>query len=159
MALNIRDKDPNTYVVLGAPHSGTSFLAKALHDQGVDMGTEPSGHYENQDLVGLNSELLEGDWANPPSREEILKKDKTKILEFIQEYRDVMWGFKDPRTSLTAELFLPFLDGDTYIIAIFRKPHKVVRSLARDYDLDDARGLVDHYNENILKTIRNFIGL
>jgi len=49
-----------TYIILGMGRSGTSFLAKALKDQGVNIGNNfwgrenPHGGFEDWDFVKLN---------------------------------------------------------------------------------------------------------
>ena len=59
-------KDTKTYIVLGMHRSGTSFISKALHDSGVDMGEgklmgpnewNKLGHYENTQFVSMNSQI------------------------------------------------------------------------------------------------------
>lgn len=159
MSISITDKDPKTYIILGCHHSGTSFLAKALHDQGIAMGTEPSAHYENLDALKVNGYLMGGDVFNPPEYEEIMSKDDGPVLDFIEKYKAEKWGFKDPRTSLTADKWLANIDGDCYIVAIFRKPERTVKSLAKMYKRDDLREIVDYYNEQIINSIKKFVEL
>lgn len=158
MSLGINDFDNKVYIVLGMHHSGTSFLSKALYDQGVHMGTVPSGHYENQDAVRLNSQMLGGDWAYPRKVDKNFSED---IQAFINKHESNKWGFKDPRTSLTVDNYLPHLeDDDVYLIAIFRKPAKVKNSLRRmDYNIKDYDELIDRYNKSIIGSIKKFVGL
>lgn len=156
MSLKVNDKSPKTYVILGMHHSGTSFLAKALFDQGVHMGTRRSEHYENVEIVNVNNSLI-GDIFDPPPREEIMSKENKLVKNVIKKYQKEMWGFKDPRTSLTADHYLSEIKGDCYVVAVFRKPERVVESLKKKHKIKNPRKLVDHYNENIIQSIRNFL--
>ena len=160
-----------TYIILGMHNSATSFLAKCLKLGGVNIGEnllqandeKPDGFYENIDFLNLNEEILrnaEGSWNNPPSEEAIHKAaNKEKIKETIKRNQSEMWGWKDPRTALTIQEYLPYLDDDVYLIAIFRKPQKVRESLARigKVDYKDSSKLIREYNKRIIKAIKKFL--
>lgn len=162
MSINIHDKDKKVYIILGMSHSGTSFFSKALYDQGVNMGTAPSDFYENPSAVRLNKKIIKKDSLDP----EMLNIDLTpQIKRLIKRYQREMWGFKDPRTSLTVDHYLPHLENhDVYLIAVFRKPERVKKSLervarkhkikVRDYD-----EMTNKYNRKIIESIKKFVGL
>lgn len=133
-----------TCVVLGMHRSGTSMIAGCLHTLDIKMGENlvgeskynPLGHYEDEDFLRLNKEILDsagGDWLNPPSRKKILAQ-KTKFNEeiknLVEKKKERLWGWKDPRTSLTIDLYLPFLD-DVYLIICYRDKDAVADSLNR----------------------------
>jgi hypothetical protein len=116
--------------VLGAPRSGTSLTTRVLNVLGVDLGPEDelmpaaednnrSGFWEHEGIAALNEEILAtlGDaprqrWRHPPplppgwqgdSRLAAPRERARAILERSFAIRP-LWGWKDPRTSLT----LPF---------------------------------------------------
>lgn len=165
VSIEIHNKEKKTYVVLGAPHTATSFVAKALQDQGVDMGVSMPELYQDGQFTLMNKWFLKkpgGRWNNPPSEEEIMEVDVDWRLEALMNKRNRqdMWGFKDPRTSLTLKRYLPYLEGDPYLICCFRKPDKVVDSFkSSKYTKKMDRKTVDEYNRRIIKGIKEFCEL
>ena len=164
-----------TYIVLGMHRSATSFIAKAIAEQGVNMGNRlmkadkwnPQGYYENLDFVELNDLILKeagGSWRNPPTEDDIIKAGKKYedlIKETISRNSTDMWGWKDPRTSLTLPIYLPFLRDDTYLITIFRKPERVALSLYRrdGISIEEGINLAKEYNRRIINHIRRFVNV
>jgi hypothetical protein len=154
-----------TFVILGMHRSATSLVAKGLAHE-INMGAQfeyapdnPEGHWENWDIVNLNDKILKeagGSWDNPPSREAILeagKKYEPDIKEIVDRFnrKGEHWGFKDPRTALTVELFVPHLVEPHYI-AVFRNPTEVAKSLKvrNGFDLSKGIALAKEYNQRIL---------
>lgn len=168
--MRITDKSPKTYMVLGMHKSGTSFIAKSLHDQGINMGvpdsTKEETLYEHIDFNKLNVDILKragGSWDNPPSEVSIKRVMehsliKEKISKLINKLKEKFWGFKDPRTSLTAKGILPHLKDDVYLVCIFRRPEKAIASLQRQSKMSKAKclSLYKEYNRRIVDTIRVF---
>jgi hypothetical protein len=162
MSIRINNKEKKAYVILGAPHSATSFISKSLEASGVNMGSDTDGLFQNKSFVMLNSYILSkagGTWHSPPSEDEIIKTNCSwKIRKFVEESESDFWGFKDPRTSLTIKNYLPYLGGDTYLICCFRRPKKVLES----YAIEDKRvtiGLIDKYNKSIISAVTEFCEL
>jgi len=114
--------------VLGAPRSGTSLTTRVFNILGVDLGPEDElmapvagnnrrGFWEHEGIADLNEEILAtlGDaprqrWRHPPplppgwQGDPRLDSQRARaILERSFAIRP-LWGWKDPRTSLT----LPF---------------------------------------------------
>ncbi len=110
--------------VIGMHRSGTSMVAKMLHLCGVHLGAEKDlfpatpdnmdGHWEHIGIQEVNDEILRrfgGGWDQPPRlpanwvRDPSLDHARTKAKRLIAELSvRPVWGWKDPRTSLT----LPF---------------------------------------------------
>jgi len=173
----LNNKEKKTFIVLGMHRSGTSAVAHALHESGISMGTtesllgennwNPYGHYENTAFNTVNQNILKdagGDWQRPPSHENILKQEekyRPDMQKCIEEYSGDFWGWKDPRTALTAPLWLSNLDGDVYLVCVFRRPVNVVSSLIKRslVDLGEAVNLNKEYNRRIINTIRDFTGV
>lgn len=170
MSIDIKDKSNKTYVILGAPGSATSFISKALEDQGIKMNNPHSGIYEpffeDRQFVKLNTRILRragGSWIYPPSEEAIKAVDaKDEIIKKIARRKSKFWGFKDPRTSLTAKKYLPHLEGDVYLICCFRRPSKNLESWERSgtvKSVKDKRRLLNHINKSIISAIKEFCEL
>ncbi len=160
MSIIINNKETKTYIVLGAPHSATSFMAKCLQKCGINMGKRMHPDlYQDKDFVGINQKILgktSGYWHTPPSDEEIKKIDVSdSIKKVIKKKKSKFWGFKDPRTVLTIDHYLPHLeDNDTYLICIFRKPKRVLKSYKHDKRITED--IIKIYNKKIIETIKRF---
>lgn len=143
-----------TIIVLGMHRSGTSMIAGVLNILGVNMGKElmgkhpsnPLGHFEDLDFYKLNLRILGkagGNWSNPPTREAILMQKKEFDLEIkslVEKKNKGIWGWKDPRNSLTIELYLSYLKNP-YFIVCYRTPEEVAKSLKRRDNLSIEDGI------------------
>ena len=145
-----------TYIVLGTGRSATTFITGCLKNNNVYMGDKFNDHLEVDDFKQLNIDILQaagGNHWNPPSRAEIMGvKDEfdKRIQETIKKHEREMWGWKDPRTTLTLELYLPHLRGDVYLIYCVRSFSEVVKSLV------ERQGWVDEETaKNTLKIYRD----
>ena len=145
-----------TFVILGCHRSASSLVAKALHQAGVHMGDDllsglpdnPEGHFEDMDFLKKNVEILGGNiWddvdrpLNPSDTESLIRRKNNKPL----------WGCKDPRTAMTIEKYYDHLD-DPVIVALFRKPEHVAKSMAKRGDISEekALALAKAYNRKII---------
>lgn len=150
------------FVVLGMHRSATSLVSKALMSE-IYMGQNPRPKvYESKRFRWLNQDILVragGDWDRPPSEQAIMgqyEHFKSRIVDVIGEEsrgKD-LWGWKDPRTTLTIGLYLPHLENP-HFIAIFRNPLEVAKSLERrkSNSIPLRRGvrLANEYNARLLK--------
>jgi len=162
-----------TVVVLGMHRSGTSLIAGILEKLGVNMGKQqvgvhwsnPLGHFENIDFVKMDDKILEkagGSWDDPPESAKILelKKDQKlmkEIKEVVRRNEDVIWGWKVPTTSLTIELYLPFLTNPHFVVC-YRDPEAIARSLKKrdGMDREKALQLTDYYITSIKEFFRKY---
>ena len=158
-----------TCVVIGMHRSATSLVAKALANE-IDMGAvfrpiadQPAGNWENLDFMQLNIDILKaagGSWDKPPSHEAIMavksrfkKRIKRLVGKFNEKHQpDGIWGWKDPRTVLTIELYKPFLINPHYI-TIFRNPQEVAKSLQKrnGFSIEFGLDLASIYNSRIIR--------
>lgn len=136
------------FIVLGMHRSATSLIAKGLHLAGVNMGTNmlppdsgnPHGYWEDLDFLNLNKMILRlagGNWYNVPDEQKILEVGERadvrgQIKELIEKRyaENDLWGFKDPRTTLTIKVIQPFLKEHFFYVA-FRNPVEVAHSLLK----------------------------
>jgi hypothetical protein len=136
--------------ICGMHRSGTSMVAQILSRLGVYLGPEEDlhvsasdnqdGYWEDWAITAVNDEIMshfhggwdlpllgEEGWENAPELSAI--RDKAKRL--IDQRRDRrIWGWKDPRTSIT----LPFWNSlipDLKVIICLRHPWEVAQSLHR----------------------------
>jgi len=160
-----------TFVVLGMHRSATSLVAKGL-DTLIHLGDEDKmlppaadnteGFYENTRFLELNDEILQaagGNWLEPPSEESILAQEpifEERIKKLIEEESEghSLWGWKDPRTSLTIRLFHPHLVNPHYITC-FRNVEDVAASLRTRNGISMFKGIgcALEYNLRIIKFI------
>ena len=103
------------FVVLGMHRSATSLVSKALLNE-IYMGPTPGGNvFESRPFRVLNQAILRrarGSWHEPPPEQAILDQYehfRGRIVETIESDRAgrELWGWKDPRTTLTIRLYLP----------------------------------------------------
>jgi len=178
-------------------------LTRLLHACGLYLGEKsalmpaqadnPDGFWEHLGFVALNDELLNalgGAWDLPPKADETLTRPELDPLRLkarlLTETFDSahVWGWKDPRNSLTLQFWQNLLPGLKTLI-IVRNPLEVAYSMRErngtsyafglrlweiyNRHLIDAAGnrdrLVTHYDlffenaEKELKRIANFVGL
>lgn len=155
-------------IVLGMHRSATSLLAESLYRLNVETGaTEPSpgGHYEDVEIMQLNERILKdagGSWHRVPPHADIMgagEKYGGKIQRIIErkakkakEANRPFFGWKEPRTCLTIELFVPFLEKyEPHFVTIFRDPKKVAKSLyvRNKMPLHKGEWLAREYNTRI----------
>jgi len=160
---NVQSK---TVIVLGMHRSGTSMVAGVLSKLGVNMGqalvgkswSNPLGHFEDRDFVELNKRILEaagGSWDAPPSESAIRDQERSfteeiKAIIGTKEQESDMWGWKDPRTSVTIELYLPYLTNP-YFIVCHRDYRAIAESLRRrdGMEIEEGIKLAEIYEERI----------
>jgi hypothetical protein len=150
-----------TFVVLGCHRSASSLVAKALHEAGVHMGDDllsglpdnPDGHYEDMDFLKKNVEILGGNIWNDVNRP---LEDVDTLALIHQKNTRPLWGWKDPRTVLTIDKYYDHLE-DPVIVALFRKPTLVGKSMAQRGDIseEDAITLAKAYNKKIIDFLSN----
>ncbi|MTI58509.1 MAG: hypothetical protein FH762_00690 [Firmicutes bacterium] len=147
-------KRSKTIVVLGMHKSGTSMVAGVLYKLGISIGKElikkhwsnPLGHFEDKDFFNLNREILKaagGRWDLPPDQKAILKQGdifKEKIINLVSN-KSELWGWKDPRTNLTIELYLPYLKNP-YFLVCYRDSEAVAKSLFKRNKIENARAKI-----------------
>jgi len=151
--------DSGAVCVIGAPRSGTSLATNVLNLLGVHLGREdelmpaqpgqnPAGFWEHEGLVRFNDELLasiserpvqEGEgWreAVPPPRGWESQASLAPLRRAAHELlsssfgRSSLWGWKDPRTSLTLPFWQLLIPKLAHVICV-RHPLDVAASLHR----------------------------
>lgn len=139
---------PDPIIVLGMHRSGTTMLVDVLQRTGVFMGSRLSGNREPRIFQDANRQIfdyfgaswLDGDLLPKPN---ILRECYSGLASMIADrlsddlrttFFDVAlpvcqhWGFKDPRNSITAGLFLRLFPRARAIF-IHRDPLDVALSI------------------------------
>lgn len=161
-------------IVTGAGRSGTSAVARVLHESGVRMGSDfdapsdvnPEGFYEETAVWTLNQRLLTdlgmGDYRHPelwPSRSTVLAAAARHEPAMRELAANANAGWKDPRFAITLEAWLPRLPARPKLIVCLRSPAAQVESVVRGYGLVDRatvkRLWVKHYRR-LLDVIQDY---
>jgi hypothetical protein len=109
------------------------------------MPANPEGFWEHHRIMRLNEEILRmlgGSWREPPemppgwTTAEELGDTRPRALELIEKsFRGQrLWGWKDPRNSLTLPFWQELLPRMRYVICL-RNPLDVAASLERRDDI------------------------
>jgi GT2 family glycosyltransferase/glycosyltransferase involved in cell wall biosynthesis len=156
--------------IAGAHRSGTSMLTRLLHRCGLYLGPEndimpaaadnPDGFWEHLRFVRLNDEILNAvgaAWDLPPrGKDDFEGKDlqpmRVKAQFLIEEFAgQPVWGWKDPRNSLTLPFWQSLLPNLKTVI-IIRNPLEVAYSMHKRNGTSYALGLRlwEIYNRRLL---------
>lgn len=135
-------------LICGSGRSGTSAVARVLHDAGITMGRDligadssnAEGYYEERAVIELNDAILRDagllEWFSTASRESVRAAARDHI-DAMRALADAATpGWKDPRFSWTLEAWLEVLPVRPRIIVCLRSPAEVVASTLRYYGLD-----------------------
>jgi GT2 family glycosyltransferase/glycosyltransferase involved in cell wall biosynthesis len=157
--------------IAGAHRSGTSMLTKLLHACGLYVGPEnelmpaqadnPDGFWEHLGFVALNDELLNelgGAWDLPPKADENFTQPRLDPLrlkaQLLIEGFDFasVWGWKDPRNSLTLPFWRNLLPRLKTLI-IVRNPLEVAYSMRERNGTSYSFGLRlwEIYNRRVIE--------
>ena len=136
--------------IVGMHRSGTSLLCDLLNKSGVKFGENllvaednPEGHFENKELLNFHKRVLIYNGENPTglklktnipkmNREQIIEA-KTIFTKLTQNYKEDIFGWKDPRMTLFLKEWHK-INPDTIYVCIYRHYNDVVQSLLkRDY--------------------------
>ena len=146
--------------VAGMHRSGTSLVAKLLHEAGLYLGLEADilpagpgnteGHFENVRFIEINDAILElagGTWDRVPtfganwqldSKYDVLLGRAANLVGSFAGREP--WGWKDPRNSLT----LPFWQRaipEVKVVVCVRNPLDVAQSLQARNQFDLPTGV------------------
>jgi hypothetical protein len=167
---------PRVIAVIGMGRAGSSLLARVLNLLGMDLGnpdrimgpanSNPKGHWEYVPFVEINDAILAafgGSWDEPPSfprdwqkaprLDELKERARSIIREDFSNSR--LWGWKDPRASITLPFWQELIPLMQYIICL-RDPLAVARSLqVRDgYSLEKGGRLwLTYVSSSIVNSI------
>jgi hypothetical protein len=152
------------HAVLGMHRSGTSWLAGALQEKGLELGEVSTadahnlkGNRESKVLMALHDAVLAdngGSWKRPtwPNRWSDARRAELASFVAAMDADYPFWGFKDPRALLVLDEWLRQVP-DLVRVGIYRHPLAVHQSLAqRSERFDESRSLDlwRAYNERLV---------
>ena len=150
-------------------------LTRLLHACGLYLGPKdelmpaqadnPDGFWEHLRFVALNDELLSelgGAWDLPPKRDENfthagLDPLRMKARLLIETFDSPgVWGWKDPRNSLTLPFWQNLLPSMKTLIMV-RNPLEVAHSMKERNGISYSLGLRlwEIYNRRVIETVCN----
>jgi GT2 family glycosyltransferase/glycosyltransferase involved in cell wall biosynthesis len=159
--------------IAGAHRSGTSMVTRLLHCCGLELGPQsdlmppqadnPEGFWEHLGFVALNDELLSelgGAWDLPPGPDEDfmsaqLDPLRLKARLLIEKFDSAgVWGWKDPRNSLTLPFWQQLLPGLKTIVVV-RNPLEVAHSMRQRNGTSWSFGLRlwEIYNRRLIEVL------
>jgi GT2 family glycosyltransferase/glycosyltransferase involved in cell wall biosynthesis len=157
--------------IAGAHRSGTSMVTRLLHCCGLELGAQsdlmpaqadnPEGFWEHLGFVALNDQLLSqlgGAWDLPPAADEDFTSARLDPLRFkarllIEKFDSPgIWGWKDPRNSLTMPFWQDLLPGLKTLIVV-RNPLEVAHSMRERNGTSYSFGLRlwEIYNRRVIE--------
>jgi len=170
-------------IVIGMHRSGTSALAGLLHKHNIIMGEDanfipkplpenPKGFYENYLFREINDKIA-GQYGykikswdiNIPHMRKANIITRYRMKKLLKKYNKKYkkWGWKDPRTCLTLDIWLRELKNvnlidSCKILYIVRDPYAVAKSmvLRKNTTYENALKLWKIYNERALETINKY---
>lgn len=125
-------------LVLGTGRSGTSVIARLLHNNlNIDMGKyfrdpdqlNPKGYFEDLEFRNINAALLNGD-----------KSQQRKLYQLIVQKNEfppsgkLAWGIKDPRIPQLWEYYQQYINNETKIIVVTRDLEQIIKSMMYCYN-------------------------
>ena len=146
-------------------------LTRLLHCCGLELGPEsdlmpaqadnPEGFWEHLGFVALNDELLSelgGAWDLPPKADEdftTVRLDplRLKARLLIEKFDPAtVWGWKDPRNSLTLPFWQRLLPGLKTVVVV-RNPLEVAHSMRKRNGISYSFGLRlwEIYNRRLIE--------
>jgi hypothetical protein len=146
-------------------------ITRLLHACGLYLGSRnelmpagadnPDGFWEHLGFVALNDELLGelgGAWDLPPKADEEVKHPRldplrTRAQQLIEGFNSTkIWGWKDPRNSLTLPFWRDLLPGLKTLI-IVRNPLEVAHSMQERNGTSYSFGvrLWEIYNRRVIE--------
>jgi len=161
------------FLITGSGRSGTSAVARLLHEAGLALGhdlIEPDehnaeGYFEERRLIEINDYILRdaglGPWFTTATRKQVLDAAKPHEEAMRALVAEATPAWKDPRFCWTLEAWLPLLPAPPAVIVCLRSPREVVASTLRYYAQagDEAERAVLHVwrtqYERLLEVIRD----
>lgn len=136
-------KSSKPIIIIGMHRSGTSFLSRVVEQSGVFMGKAKDPNNESFAFLNSNKDCLKKSnfsWYKPGVPQQWITDERLSQVvlghfglyffdqENINEVLQAPWGWKDPRTTLTLEMWLSFFPN-AKVIHIHRNPYRVADSL------------------------------
>ncbi len=153
------------FIVTGTGRSGTSAVARVLHESGLSMGdhfrtptqVNSTGFYEELPVCDLNDRIMAGcgmaGLRHWPWRSTVLAvaERHSTLMDGLTPDESVA-GWKDPRFSVTLEAWLPHLPRQPKVVVCLRNSEAFYHSTAQMFGLI-RRDLVERWWANELRRL------
>lgn len=157
------------YIVLGMHKSGTTVLAKTLHQSGItmvedsreDVSYDEGNQFERESTKNINKQMmncfgkhsLRVTSRSLPNDIRGVHEQMKEVINSCQEHSS-NWGFKDPRTCLTYPIWKEVLPPHK-LIMVYRNPCQIAKHYSRVVDIPwriyNALNTWEEYNKAILR--------
>lgn len=155
------DLNGDVICIIGMHRSGTSMIARLLHQCGLYLGPEqellgahggnPEGHFEHTGFLKIDDALLQhlgGSWDAPPEFRPGWESDAS-LKELLAEARALLatfagkrtWGWKEPRTTILLPFWKSLVPNLRFVICV-RSPLEVTGSLVERNTMPVARAAI-----------------
>jgi hypothetical protein len=145
-------------IITGSGRSGTSAVARLIHEAGISVGREliaadesnPEGYFEERPVVALNDFILKDAgmdaWFSVATRAELLAAARARGDEMRALAAEATPAWKDPRFCWMLEAWMEVLPTRPRVVVCLRSPLEVVASTLKYYGQvsDEARRHVEH---------------
>jgi len=145
-------------IICGSGRSGTSAVARLVHESGISVGRDliapdehnAEGYFEERLVVMMNDALLNDvglhTWFSAASRAEILAAAHARADTMCEIVATATPAWKDPRFSWTLEAWMELMAEPPRVAVCLRSPEEVVASTLRYYGLagDEPTRAVEH---------------
>jgi hypothetical protein len=145
-------------IITGSGRSGTSAVARMVHESGLLVGhdlieadeSNAEGYFEERPLIALNDAILNdvglNEWFAVASRQQILDAAHARADAMRELAADATPAWKDPRFCWTLEAWMELLPDRPRVIACLRSPSEVVASTLKYYGQagGDAPSQLEH---------------
>jgi hypothetical protein len=132
-------------IVTGSGRSGTSAVARLLHESGLSVGydlveadeSNAEGYFEERSIIVINDHMLEDagmrEWFTVASRAELLEAARAQEGDMRMMLRAATPAWKDPRFCWTLEAWMELMYTKPRVIVCLRSPSEVVASTLKYY--------------------------
>jgi Zn-dependent protease len=136
-------------IICGSGRSGTSAVARVLHEAGLTAGHQliaadehnVEGYFEERAVVEVNEAIFQAaglsDDRAAPTRDQVIEAARPLMGYMAAVAADATPTWKDPRFTWTLEAWLRVFDTKPAIIVCLRSPLEVADSTLRYFGLED----------------------
>jgi hypothetical protein len=132
-------------IVTGSGRSGTSAVARLLHESGLHAGhdlieadeSNAEGYFEERSIIVINDHILEDvgmrEWFTAASRAQLLEAARAQEGDMRMMIRAATPLWKDPRFCWTLEAWMELMYMKPRVVVCLRSPAEVVASTLKYY--------------------------
>ncbi len=145
-------------IITGSGRSGTSAVARLIHQAGLPVGLDligpdegnAEGYFEERAIIAMNDTILKPlelhQWFATASRDDVIRAAEPHADAMRELVAAATPAWKDPRFSWTLEAWLQHLPELPRIVVCLRSPAEVVASTSEYFGLvgEESARAVEH---------------